>query len=52
MSPELLEESVPHPDNVLLVLRPILKLWRRQTFWWFDPKPRHQDIEQRFHIGE
>jgi hypothetical protein len=52
MRPESLKASVPHPDNVLLVLCPILKLWRRQTFWWFDPKPRHQEIEQRFHIRE
>jgi hypothetical protein len=44
--------SVPHPNNVLLVLRPVLKLWRRQGFWWLDPKPRHQEIEQRIHIRE
>jgi hypothetical protein len=44
--------DVPHPDNVLLVLRPVLKLWRGQRFWRFDPKPRHQEVEKRIHIRE
>jgi hypothetical protein len=28
-SMERFKVNVPHPDNVLLVLRPVLELWRR-----------------------
>ncbi len=50
MSMESYTASVPHPNDVLLVLRPVLEFYLRQSFWWLDPKPRHQEIEQRFHI--
>jgi hypothetical protein len=44
--------SIPHSDNMLLVLCPIVELFRRQRFWGLDPKPRHKQIEQRFRVRE
>jgi len=50
MSVELYKASVPRPNDVLLVLRPVLEFYLRQGFWWLDPKPRQQEVKQRFHI--
>jgi hypothetical protein len=50
MSVELFKASVPRPNDVLLVLCPVLEFLLRQGFWRFDPKPRQQKVKQCFHI--
>src|SRR6266850_2254606 len=41
----IIQANVPHPDNVLLVLCPVLEFCRRQSFWWLNPESRDQEIE-------